>query len=71
MLSAPQMQFLLGKATWAWDDELGMHIPVCSRWKVNRAGNIVRCGNGPLEGDAITEGTCSEGPHLERHERAY
>lgn len=70
-LPAPQLQELLGKATWTWDDDMGMHIPVCSRWKYyGPPRGIYRCGNGPLDESEIVEGTCSEGPHLERHERS-
>lgn len=65
-----ELNLLLGKATWQWDDELGMHIPVCSRFKYNVRLGAHRCGNGPLSDAEIEEGTCSEGPHLMRHERS-
>lgn len=70
-LTALELNAILGKATWEWDDELGMHVPVCSRWKYDvRRGGIYHCGNGPLNESEYPEGTCSEGPHLERHERS-
>jgi hypothetical protein len=66
--NSTDLERMLGQATWEWDAELGMHIPVCSRWKINGRGNVIRCGNGPLAGDQIDVGTCSEGPHLNTHE---
>lgn len=66
--NSERLASLLGHATWQWDQELGMHMPVCSRWKVSGTGNVVRCGNGPLTGSEIDTGTCSDGPHLEPHE---
>jgi hypothetical protein len=67
--SAPQMEKLLGHATWVWDADMGMHIPVCSGWKMNGA-QVVRCFNGPLEDPEIDVGLCTEGPHLPTHERS-
>ncbi len=64
MLTGPQLQCLVGKASWDWDWELGLHIPVCSGWKMSPTGNVVRCANGPLDESEYKEGVCSEGPHL-------
>jgi hypothetical protein len=68
--NAVDLERQLGKASWVWDDDMGMHLPTCSRLKLNRGGVVIRCGNGPLVGNEIDEGTCSEGPHMERHERS-
>lgn len=66
--NAADLERMLGHATWDWDQDLGMHIPVCSQWRVDGRGGVKRCGNGPLTGEQIDTGTCSEGPHLEPHE---
>lgn len=69
--SAPQIERLLGHATWVWDQDLGMHLPMCSGWKHDtRRGGLYMCGNGPLTGENIDTGLCDEGPHLEPHERS-
>jgi len=68
VLTATQLQCLVGKASWVWDHELGMHIPCCSGWKVNGTGNVVRCMNGPLIASQYTDGLCDLGPHLNTHE---
>jgi hypothetical protein len=53
------------KATWRWSDSKGQHIPECSRFRVNGAGCVVRCGK-ELAVSELRDGTCSEGPHLPR-----
>lgn len=70
--SARDLRERLGRAAWIWDDDMGMHVPVCSRWKHDvRKGGLHMCGNGPLVTEEELEtGTCSEGPHLPRHERS-
>jgi len=55
----------LGKADWQYDAEDDLHLPCCSRWKLNEAGNVVKCGNGPLGASEIPEGTCRRGPHVD------
>lgn len=71
MLSPAVLRRELGKATWMWDQDLGLHLPVCSGWKHDlRRGGLYRCGNGPLTGENIDAGLCDEGPHLEPHERS-
>jgi hypothetical protein len=69
--TASELQKLLGRATWVWDDEMGMHLPTCSRYKYDIKRGTYQCGNGPLSDPEIVGGTCTEGPHLERHERSY
>lgn len=64
-----ERSILMGKASWTWDDELNAHVPTCSRWKVGPSGMVVRCDSGPLKDEEISEGTCSEGPHLPREVR--
>lgn len=39
----------LGQADWLWDSELRCHIPCCNL-----------CMNGPLEGDQIQTGVCTD-----------
>lgn len=53
----------LGKADWLYDDEMGMHIPCCTRHVARGPeGHLSfgKCGNGPLTGDAILTGDCGE-----------
>jgi hypothetical protein len=53
----------MGKADWIYDEELGMHIPCCTRI-VNHVGVFGdwkgKCGNGPLEGEALLAGDCGK-----------
>lgn len=54
-----------------WNQDLGLHLPVCSGWKDDiRRGGLYQCGNGPLTGENIDTGLCDEGPHLEPNERS-
>jgi hypothetical protein len=46
---------LLGRADWVWDEDLGIHIPSCSKYIHDH-----RCGNGPLIDDQIERGDCDE-----------
>ena len=52
------LRHLMGKANWHWDPGMNCHIPVC-RYLMKGDG-YRRCGNGPLSGDEINEGYCSE-----------
>ena len=52
----------LGRAHWMWDDELEMHVPVCSRLKARGW----YCFKGPLVGEQIAAGDCGE--HDEKEE---
>lgn len=61
----------MGKATWVWDQELGMHIPTCSGYKYSNQRGTYQCGNGPLNDSELASGVCSEGPHLTPHERSH
>ena len=67
--TAPQLRKLLGRASFIWDDELGMHVPVCSRLKYSITRGTHQCGV-PLDDADLESGTCPDGPHLERHERS-
>lgn len=61
----PDLLEFLGKASWEYDSELGCHIPCCSGHKWQE-GKIVVCGNGPLTGEEIVNGLCSEPVHTLR-----
>lgn len=45
----------LGKADWIWNEDLNSHIPCC----IQKVGDV-RCGNGPLIGEAIWSGDCGK-----------
>jgi len=64
VLTAREIVFLLGKASWEYDWDMGMHIPCCSGWKVGPTGNVIRCSNGPLNQSQFTDGLCDESPHV-------
>jgi hypothetical protein len=44
-----------GRSTWVYDHEMDIHYPCCSE----RLANGRVCGNGPLTGDAVMSGRCS------------
>lgn len=48
----------LGKADWIWVDDVG-HVPSCIR-QTRGPNSWERCGNGPLEDEAIETGDCGE-----------
>ncbi len=48
----------MGKATWEWDDELNCQVPCCSA--LTNDVDFQKCGNGPLTGDEIAAGRCSQ-----------
>lgn len=56
----------IGKADWLWDDDLGCHIPCCTSYtRIEYSAELGRlattkCGNGPLVGEQIQTGLCSE-----------
>jgi len=47
---------LLGRASWMFDRELGLHIPCCSVVGADSRP----CGAGPLTGEEIDSGDCGE-----------
>lgn len=53
-----------GKSNWIYDDEFDMHFPCCNARvvRVLAHGTEVNqvCGAGPLTGDDVAEGRCSE-----------
>jgi hypothetical protein len=54
-----------GKADWIWDEELGLHIPCCSRYRTSSTGAMQKCGNGPLGPKETKTGTCSQAGHID------
>lgn len=47
---------VMGKANWRWEPDLECHVPCCAQG----SGYGTRCGNGPLDDDAIKTGDCGE-----------
>lgn len=65
----------IGKADWLYDEELGFHMPCCSKYRflknLHRADGtrpVWKCHNGPLTGQQIMTGDCGSVEHLTEEE---